>query len=66
MQDETRDTTIEDKKDNTFREINVLSSKSWVYCAGDTKFGHPRVFLDLLKTGVAICPYCSCRYIVKK
>lgn len=23
---------------------------------------HPRVFLDVLKEGVAVCPYCSARY----
>ena len=23
---------------------------------------HPRVFLDVLKTGTAVCPYCSARY----
>ncbi|MFA7278572.1 MAG: zinc-finger domain-containing protein [Sterolibacterium sp.] len=23
---------------------------------------HPRVFLDVLKTGEATCPYCSTRY----
>lgn len=23
---------------------------------------HPRVFLDPLKTGEAVCPYCSTRY----
>ncbi len=23
---------------------------------------HPRVFLDVLKEGVAVCPYCSTRY----
>lgn len=24
---------------------------------------HPRVFLDVLKTGEAICPYCSTKYV---
>lgn len=23
---------------------------------------HPRVFLDVLKTGSAVCPYCSAQY----
>ncbi|MDR2186673.1 MAG: zinc-finger domain-containing protein [Azonexus sp.] len=24
---------------------------------------HPRVFLDVLKTGEAVCPYCSAKYV---
>ena len=24
---------------------------------------HPRVFLDVLKEGEAICPYCSAKYV---
>ena len=24
---------------------------------------HPRVFLDVLKTGEAICPYCGTKYV---
>jgi len=27
--------------------------------------GHPRVFLDLGKTGAAECPYCSRRFVLK-
>ena len=26
---------------------------------------HPRVYLNLEKTGRTICPYCSCLYILK-
>ena len=26
---------------------------------------HPRVFLDVLKTGEAVCPYCSAHYVLK-
>ncbi len=26
---------------------------------------HPRVFLDVLQTGEAVCPYCSTRYVFK-
>jgi uncharacterized Zn-finger protein len=25
---------------------------------------HPRVFLDVLHTGEAVCPYCSTRYVL--
>lgn len=24
---------------------------------------HPRVYLDVTKTGEAVCPYCSARYV---
>jgi uncharacterized Zn-finger protein len=26
---------------------------------------HPRVFLDVVHTGEATCPYCSTRYVLK-
>ncbi len=26
---------------------------------------HPRVFLDVLKTGEVVCPYCSAKYVFK-
>ena len=26
---------------------------------------HPRVFLDVLHNGEAVCPYCSTRYVFK-
>jgi len=26
---------------------------------------HPRVFLDVLKTGESYCPYCGTRYVFK-
>lgn len=25
---------------------------------------HPRVFLDVLKTGEVVCPYCSAHYVL--
>jgi uncharacterized Zn-finger protein len=25
---------------------------------------HPKVFLDILKTGEAVCPYCRTRYVL--
>lgn len=32
-------------------------------CDGNGKeVGHPRVYLDLFKTGEAVCPYCSKRF----
>ena len=26
---------------------------------------HPRVFLDVMQTREAVCPYCSTRYVLK-
>lgn len=26
---------------------------------------HPRVFLDVVKTGSVVCPYCSAHYVFK-
>lgn len=26
---------------------------------------HPRVYLPILKTGMATCPYCSAQYVLK-
>jgi uncharacterized Zn-finger protein len=26
---------------------------------------HPHVYLDVLQTGEAVCPYCSARYVLK-
>ncbi|MDR0440282.1 MAG: zinc-finger domain-containing protein [Candidatus Accumulibacter sp.] len=26
---------------------------------------HPRVYLDVLHTGKAVCPYCGARYVLK-
>lgn len=26
---------------------------------------HPRVFLDVMQTGEAVCPYCSTHYVLK-
>lgn len=36
-----------------------------VACNGDQISTHPKVFLDLTKTGQTICPYCSRKYIKK-
>jgi uncharacterized Zn-finger protein len=66
MQNKERDTIIEGKNENFSIGINVLPPKSWVYCEGYAKFGHPRIFLDLSKTGAATCPYCSRQYMIKK
>ena len=34
-----------------------------VSCQGEKEeIGHPLVYLDLLKTGEAVCPYCSAHF----
>jgi uncharacterized Zn-finger protein len=35
-----------------------------VACDGGNYAGHPRVYLDLSKTGQAICPYCSKTFVL--
>jgi uncharacterized Zn-finger protein len=38
----------------------MSEEKARVVCEGEGPFnGHPRVFLDISKTGHAVCPYCS-------
>jgi uncharacterized Zn-finger protein len=36
-----------------------------VECAGDGPSGHPRVYLNLSPRGVADCPYCGRRFILR-
>lgn len=66
MRDEAEEKTIKETTENPFKEITVLSSEAYVYCIGDARSKHPRIFLDLTKTGIAICPYCSSKYAIKK
>ena len=42
-----------------------IVTTSTVACDGGKKDGHPRVYLDVSKTGKAICPYCSRVFILK-
>ncbi|CUT16954.1 MULTISPECIES: zinc-finger domain-containing protein [Candidatus Ichthyocystis] len=46
--------------------IEVLSSDLPLHCPQSQEVWnlHPRVFLDLEKTGQAICPYCGQSYIL--
>jgi uncharacterized Zn-finger protein len=44
----------------------IYVQKKRVACdGGKGDLGHPRVFLDLHKTGEATCPYCSRHYIYR-
>ena len=56
MRDEAEEKAIKVATENLFKEITVLSSEAYVYCIGDARSKHPRIFLDLTKTGIAICP----------
>ena len=36
-----------------------------ISCDGGINYGHPKVYLDLAKTGQATCPYCSRIFMCK-
>ena len=43
-----------------------LKGYGQVYCPNPQMplwSNHPRVFIDVLKTGEAVCPYCSAHYV---
>jgi uncharacterized Zn-finger protein len=57
--------TMSETKD-TARNITVTAAQLPVHCPPTDSplwARHPRVFLDVLKTGQATCPYCSTQYI---
>lgn len=50
---------------DTAREVRVTAHDLPLHCPrADSPLWarHPRVFLDVLKTGNAACPYCGTRY----
>jgi uncharacterized Zn-finger protein len=50
------------------KEIEVSAKDLPLHCPTDEVAlwsSHPRVFLDLVKTGHAACPYCGTRYKLK-
>lgn len=50
---------------DTTRRIDVTAADLPLHCPlPDSPLWsrHPRVFLDVLKTGKAVCPYCSTEY----
>lgn len=58
----------EEKTVNTAREIEVELQDLPLHCPMPSMLlwnGHPRVFLDITKTGVSLCPYCGTRYTLK-
>jgi uncharacterized Zn-finger protein len=50
---------------DTASEVNVTAHDLPLHCPrpGSPLWArHPRVFLDVLKTGTAACPYCGTQY----
>lgn len=37
----------------------MYTDQDQVACDGGTYEGHPRVYLDVAKSGTVVCPYCS-------
>lgn len=63
-----RDTMSQDKTANTAREIEISAQDLPLHCPMPSMLlwnAHPRVFLDIAKTGAALCPYCGTRYILR-
>jgi len=53
---------------NNTREIEVSAKDLPLHCptdAGALWCSHPRIFLDVAKTGAALCPYCGTQYRLK-
>ncbi len=54
-----------DQRPDTAREVEVGASDLPLHCPmpGSPLWArHPRVFLDVLRSGSASCPYCGTRY----
>ncbi len=53
---------------NNTREIEVSAKDLPLHCPTDAVAlwcSHPRIFLDVAKTGEALCPYCGTQYRLK-
>ena len=58
----------EEKTVNKARQIEVELQDLPLHCPMPSMLlwnAHPRVFLDIAKTGVSLCPYCGTRYTLK-
>jgi uncharacterized Zn-finger protein len=58
----------EDKTLNTVRHVEVGAGDLPLHCPMPAMLlwnAHPRVFLDIERTGEALCPYCGTRYTLK-
>jgi len=59
---------MNDKTVNTVRHIEVTDADLPLHCPTPSMMlwnAHPRVFLDVARTGEALCPYCGTRYTYK-
>lgn len=49
------------------KEDVIMVSKNSVACnGGNGPLGHPKVYLDVGKTGKVTCPYCSQEFVYSK
>ena len=49
-------------------QVEVTAAELPLHCPLPTQKlwnSHPRVFLEIEKTGEALCPYCGTRYVLK-
>ena len=47
------------------KEIKIVREYT-VSCDGGEDYGHPLVYLNLIKEGRKVCPYCSKTFIFRK
>ncbi|MGQ5523821.1 zinc-finger domain-containing protein [Chitinimonas sp. PSY-7] len=55
-------------KENTKKHIEIDASNLPLHCPMPDMLkwnAHPRVFLPIEKTGIALCPYCGTKYVLK-
>ena len=53
---------------DTAREVEVTEKQLPLHCpmpGAPLWSRHPRVFLDVAKTGRALCPYCGTKFLYK-
>jgi uncharacterized Zn-finger protein len=58
----------EEKAVNKARRIEVATKDLPLHCPMPSMMlwnAHPRVFLDIERTGEALCPYCGTRYTLQ-
>jgi uncharacterized Zn-finger protein len=58
----------DDKTVRSERHVEVGAADLPLHCPTPAMMlwnAHPRVFLDIERTGVALCPYCGTRYTLK-
>ncbi len=57
-----------EKTVNTVRHIEVTAKDLPLHCPTPAMMlwnAHPRVFLDIARTGEALCPYCGTKYTLQ-